>query len=73
MKYISLILVCILVMVLSACGITKKDLGLSRQGPDESQVQTNQPLVLPPEFNVRPKVDTKDDKEKMTYFEDDED
>ena len=40
---------------LSACNATKKSLGLSRQGPDETTVKTNEPLILPPEYNVRPK------------------
>ncbi len=43
------------VLLISACGITKKDLGFARQGPDEKNVKTNAPLILPPEYSVRPK------------------
>lgn len=39
---------------LSGCGLTKKDLGLSRSIPDETQVQTRSNLVLPPDFDVLP-------------------
>ncbi|MBP5352501.1 MAG: DUF3035 domain-containing protein [Alphaproteobacteria bacterium] len=53
-KVISFSLVAVLVLMLSACGLTKKDLGLARQGPDETLVKTNEPLILPPEYNVRP-------------------
>ncbi len=55
MKKLSLLLVVSLILGLSACGITKKDLGFTREGPDETKVVTKQPLVLPPEYNVRPK------------------
>lgn len=53
-------------LMLSAC-ISKNDLGFSRQGPDETTVKTNNPLILPPEYNVRPQsnkkatIDTKED------------
>lgn len=49
------------VLALTACGLTKKSLGLSRQGPDETKVQTNEPLVLPPEYNVRPQKSLNND------------
>ena len=42
------------VLAVSGCGLTKKDLGMSREGPDASAVKTNTPLILPPEYNVRP-------------------
>ncbi|MBP5215044.1 MAG: DUF3035 domain-containing protein [Alphaproteobacteria bacterium] len=54
MKKIFVFAVLSAVLCLSACGLSKKSLGLSRQGPDESNVKTNEPLVLPPEYNVRP-------------------
>lgn len=56
MKKLSLIFVLGLVFGLSACGWTKEKLGFTRQGPDETKVVTKQPLVLPPEYSVRPKV-----------------
>ena len=42
------------VFALSACGLTKKDLGLEHRGPNEATVKTNRPLSLPPEYDVRP-------------------
>lgn len=57
MKKICLALVLgLLVCGLSACGLTKEKLGFARKGPDETKVVKKQPLVLPPEYNVRPKV-----------------
>ena len=55
MKKICLLLAVTAMVSLSACNATKKSLGLSRQGPDETTVKTNEPLILPPEYNVRPK------------------
>lgn len=60
MKRISCLLMLGAVLALSACGLTKKDLGLAAQGPDETKVITKQPLILPPEFDVRPQVVTED-------------
>lgn len=57
MKKVCLVAALAAVLVLSSCGWTKKKLGFTKMGPDETLVQTNNPLVLPPEFNVRPKVD----------------
>lgn len=49
------VLMCVaVVLAASGCGLTKKDLGMSREGPDASAVKTNTPLILPPEYNVRP-------------------
>ena len=56
MRKISLLLVLSAVLVISSCGWTKKKLGFTQSGPDETLVQRNNPLILPPEFNVRPKV-----------------
>jgi hypothetical protein len=41
-------------LMLSACGLTKKQLGLARSTPDETAVETRQPLDLPPDYNVLP-------------------
>ncbi len=48
--------VCLLVVAaLSACeGTVQEKLGLSRPVPDEFQVVRRAPLVLPPDFNLRP-------------------
>ena len=41
-------------MATSACGWTKKTLGMAKTGPDETLVHTNRPLILPPEYDARP-------------------
>lgn len=56
------------ILALSACGLTKKDLGMSREGPNAELVKTNNPLILPPEYNVRPtkKINTNTEKDTST-------
>ena len=54
MKKICVVLAIAAVLSLSACGWTKKTLGLASTGPDEKLVQTNRPLILPPEYETRP-------------------
>jgi hypothetical protein len=39
---------------LSACGDTKRQLGLEKQAPDEFQVVSRAPLSAPPDYNLRP-------------------
>lgn len=53
MKNIGIVAV-LAVLLLSSCGWTKKDLGLEHRGPNETNVKVNNPLILPPEYNVRP-------------------
>lgn len=53
MKKKLFLIVCVC-FVLSACGLTKKDLGLSASTPDEAKVETRKPLDLPPDFDVLP-------------------
>ena len=56
MKKLSLMLVFgMVVLGISACGLTKEKLGFARQGPDETKIVKKQPLILPPEYSVRPK------------------
>lgn len=43
-----------LVVGLSACEGVKQSLGLAKQPPDEFAVLPNQPLVVPPDFQLRP-------------------
>ena len=52
MKKVYILLVA--VTLLSACGVTREDLGMAASKPDESQVTTRQKLVLPPDFDVKP-------------------
>lgn len=42
------------VLMLSACGWTKEDLGMARSKPDESRVSSRAALVVPPDYGVRP-------------------
>lgn len=63
MRKTALVAALAVVLVLSSCGWTKKKLGFTKTGPDETLVQTNNPLILPPEFNVRPKVNKAEDSE----------
>ena len=60
MKNIStLILGLALVVGLSACGATKESLGLNKKAPNEFMVTPNKPLCLPPEYELRPVVEPK--------------
>lgn len=64
MKKLCFILVLgFLVCGLSACGLTKEKLGFTQKGPEETKVVKKQPLVLPPEYSVRPKVIDTDDED----------
>lgn len=47
-------LLLVMALGLSACGLTKKDLGLSRNTPDETKVETRRSLDLPPDFDQLP-------------------
>ena len=67
MKKLYLILATMAIMSVSACGATKKALGFAKEGPDETNVQTNQPLVLPPEYSVRPDKNAKPADETEDY------
>lgn len=52
MKKIILSSVCI--AILCGCGLTRKDLGLEKDTPDEMLVISRAPLSIPPEFGLRP-------------------
>jgi len=41
-------------VLFSGCSSVKKDLGFSRNSPDEFTVIKRAPLTLPPEYNIRP-------------------
>ena len=41
-------------MGLSACGTTTKALGITKNAPNEFNILTKAPLVVPPEYNLRP-------------------
>lgn len=40
--------------VLAGCGLTKKDLGLAKDTPDETKVESRKALDLPPDFDLLP-------------------
>ena len=41
-------------VALSACDSLREEAGLSKQSPDEFAVTTKAPLIIPPNFNLRP-------------------
>jgi hypothetical protein len=43
-----------MVLALSACEGIKKQLGVTKQSPDEFKVVSRAPLTVPPEFTLRP-------------------
>lgn len=74
MKKIYVILAVAALLSTSACGWTKKSLGLAKTGPDETLVQTNRPLILPPEYDARPNkvlVKSQDEDEDEADIEED--
>ena len=45
----------IMILFVSACGLTKEDLGMARSKPDETKVVAKKKaLVVPPDYDVRP-------------------
>src|SRR5215468_4072082 len=42
---------------LMGCETIKKAAGMQKEGPDEFAVVTKQPLIIPPEYNLRPPRD----------------
>jgi Protein of unknown function (DUF3035) len=42
---------------LMGCDTIKKAAGMQKEGPDEFAVVTKQPLIIPPEYNLRPPRD----------------
>ena len=52
MKKICLLLA--LLLFVSACGLTKEKLGMTRKTPDDGYQARKERLVIPPDFDVRP-------------------
>jgi hypothetical protein len=50
----ALILVPVALVLLAGCEDTKRSLGLGKQPPDEFQVVRRAPLVVPPDYGLRP-------------------
>ena len=42
------------VIALAGCDSIREEAGLSKQSPDEFAVTTKAPLIIPPDFNLRP-------------------
>lgn len=47
-------IICLVVSLVACANVTKEDLGIAKQSPDEKVVEQRSPLSLPPEFDVRP-------------------
>jgi hypothetical protein len=50
----ALIGVCLSLLVLPGCSDVRIALGMDRVGPDEFAVESRAPLLIPPDFNLRP-------------------
>jgi len=50
----SILIVSALGVAISGCSSTSKVLGLTKQSPNEFNILTKAPLVVPPEYNLRP-------------------
>ena len=50
------LIISLLVSMVAACSLTKKDLGLEKTVPDASTAKAQEELVLPPNYNLRPVV-----------------
>lgn len=46
--------VVVLALALGACSNVRKQLGMTKQSPDEFRVVSRAPLTLPPDYNLRP-------------------
>jgi len=42
------------ILILSGCSSTSRALGLKKSTPNEFNILTKAPLVIPPEYNLRP-------------------
>src|SRR4051794_3749643 len=45
---------CLLLLALPGCSDMRAMLGMDRTGPDEFAVESRAPLLIPPDFNLRP-------------------
>ena len=54
MQVSRLILTIAIPVLLAGCGSVKDGFGFSKNSPDEFQVITKSPLIIPPDFNLRP-------------------
>ncbi|HWY63394.1 MAG TPA: DUF3035 domain-containing protein [Rhizomicrobium sp.] len=52
--YFRLAVLGVMALSLSACDSIRREAGLTKQAPDEFAVVTKAPLIIPPNFNLRP-------------------
>jgi hypothetical protein len=52
--YLRLAVLGAMALSLSACDSIRREAGLTKQAPDEFAVVTKAPLIIPPNFNLRP-------------------
>ncbi len=57
------------VSILSGCGGVKRSLGLGRKSADASNVISQDDLVIPPEFSLRPPVEEGEEKDEKSAEE----
>ena len=53
-----IMIICLLAFVAGCSGVTKESLGIAKKAPNEKVVEQRKPLSLPPEFDLRPVVET---------------
>ena len=53
-RTVSLVGACLLLLALPGCSNVRMALGMDRAGPDEFAVESRAPLLIPPDFNLRP-------------------
>ncbi|MBL6951527.1 MAG: DUF3035 domain-containing protein [Alphaproteobacteria bacterium] len=53
-RHVGLAVAAVLALGLSACDTLKEQAGLTKKAPDEFTVITKAPLVMPPDFSLRP-------------------
>ncbi len=53
-KAVTVVLLCGGGLALAGCGSLREAAGLTKRSPDEFAVTTKAPLVIPPDFNLRP-------------------
>ena len=53
-RAVALIGVCLSLLALPGCSDVRMAIGMDRGGPDEFAVESRAPLLIPPDFNLRP-------------------
>lgn len=53
-KFVPLAAVCVMAVSLTACESVRSAMGITKQPPDEFAVVTKAPLIIPPDYTLRP-------------------